>query len=173
MRTSLLLLAFFSVTLFGCTGNSVEPCPRLVCQDDTGVADAGSMLDTGTAIDGATARDAGTTDVDSGTTTVDSGATTVDSGTTTADGGTCVEPGLGDACEDTAGGAPCPTGFECDLGRCLPQGRETCGGFAGAPCHDPVRTECVYESGHGDVGTCFSPAEARCLCATDPTRWPC
>ncbi len=174
MRASLLVLASVLLSLVvGCSTDGPDPScgAGLACEDAATVADAGTTADTGTPtvdsgttdVDSATTTDSATTDVDSAT-MADSGAIDVDSGAA------CVEPGLGDTCNDTT---PCPTGFDCDLGRCVPQGRGTCGGFAGAPCTDPIRSECVYETGHGDVGTCFSPAEVRCLCATDSVRWPC
>jgi hypothetical protein len=149
--------------------------------------DGGDRADTGSAEtdSGSDETDSGSEDVDSGSEETDGGEIEVDGGDVDVDGGDveadvdaatsgpCVEPGLGQSCGDTAGGAACPTGFECDLGRCLPQDRATCGGFAGAPCTDPVRNECLYQTGHGDVGTCFSPSEVRCLCSVEPGRWSC
>ncbi len=160
----------------GCSGDDGYPTTDSGTPADLG-ADIGLVTDSG-ATDAA--ADAASVDAfvdhDLGST---SDASTGDAGD---DAGTdagrppavCVaRPGLGDACEDTAGGAPCPAGFDCDLGRCIPQDGMTCGGFVGAPCADPVRNQCVYQPGHGDVGTCFSADELRCLCAIDPDRWTC
>jgi hypothetical protein len=165
MQTSLsLACAAALLLLVGCSDRE-DPPPA----SDSGVSadlgsDAGDDADSGAEIDAAADLDLGAMMSD--------GAVESDSG---ADSGrpACVIPGLGDACGDTAGGAPCPTGFDCDLGRCLPQDRETCGGFAGARCTDGDRTECVYEHGHGDVGTCFTPTEVGCICVFDAARWVC
>ncbi len=73
--------------------------------------------------------------------------------------------GLGMFCED---GATCPTGFECMVGRCAPQGRQLCGGFAGAMCTEPGFTACTYFSS-ADFGPCLTPEERRCIC-DDPER---
>lgn len=72
--------------------------------------------------------------------------------------------GLGAFCED----APCPTGYECMVGRCAPQGRQLCGGFAGARCTEPDYTACTYFSS-ADFGPCLTPEEQRCIC-DDPAR---
>jgi hypothetical protein len=76
---------------------------------------------------------------------------------------TCPE-GLGAFCED----APCPSGFECMVGRCAPQARQICGGFAGARCTEPEFTQCIYFSS-ADFGPCLTPDERRCIC-DDPER---
>lgn len=73
--------------------------------------------------------------------------------------------GLGLFCED---GATCPTGFECMVGRCAPQGRMLCGGFAGTMCSEPGFTACTYFSS-ADFGPCLTPEERRCIC-DDPER---
>ncbi len=73
--------------------------------------------------------------------------------------------GLGMFCED---GAVCPTGYECMVGRCAPQGRMLCGGFAGARCTDPGYSACTYFSS-ADFGPCLTPEERRCIC-DDPER---
>lgn len=72
--------------------------------------------------------------------------------------------GLGAFCED----GECPTGFECMVGRCAPQGRMLCGGFAGAMCSEPGFTACTYFSS-ADFGPCLTPEERRCIC-DDPER---
>jgi hypothetical protein len=76
---------------------------------------------------------------------------------------TCPE-GLGAFCED----APCPAGYECMVGRCAPQARQLCGGFAGARCTEPEFTQCIYFSS-ADFGPCLTPDERRCIC-DDPER---
>lgn len=78
------------------------------------------------------------------------------------DAAVCDE-GLGAMCE----GTPCPSGLECNLGRCVPQARPICGGFVGAPCDDPSHPYCLYFSS-ADFGTCVTPSEAACLCARAP-----
>lgn len=72
--------------------------------------------------------------------------------------------GLGAFCED----APCPMGFECMVGRCAPQGRQLCGGFAGAMCTEPGFSACLFFS-RADFGPCLTPEERRCIC-DDPSR---
>jgi len=73
--------------------------------------------------------------------------------------------GLGMFCED---GVACPTGYECMVGRCAPQGRMLCGGFAGAMCSDPGFRACIYFSS-ADFGPCLTVEERRCICE-DPER---
>lgn len=79
---------------------------------------------------------------------------------------------FGAFCEDTG---TCPAGFECDIGRCGPQARPECGGFAGWTCPrtpgSPF-TECLYYTG-ADFGVCVTPAERDCLCRTAPENVAC
>ena len=65
---------------------------------------------------------------------------------------------LGMACD-----AICPAGLQCSGGFCTPQGREQCGGFAGAPCTDATYSQCLYFAG-ADFGVCVSSSEEECLC---------
>jgi hypothetical protein len=138
---------------------------------DTGV-DAPAMND---ATADVPAMNDATTDVPAMSDTGSDGASadvpsTPDSGGRVDAGSVCPPNGTGEACSDTT---MCPSGFTCDLGRCMPQGRQTCGGFAMARCTDAAYSECLYETGHGDVGTCFSPSERTCLCAVAADRWQC
>jgi hypothetical protein len=117
-------------------------------------ADADSMVDSGSTADAADTADSGTGDSGPGDT-----------------GSICPPMGTGASCDDTR---HCTSGFMCDLGRCVPQGRATCGGFAMTTCHEAPYTVCLFESGHGDVGTCFSPEERDCLCDVASDQWsPC
>ena len=75
--------------------------------------------------------------------------------------------GLGYFCE---GGVDCPSGYECNVGRCAPQGRDLCGGVAGARCTDPEFPSCLYFA-TADFGPCMTPEEVACICA-DPRRSP-
>jgi hypothetical protein len=95
--------------------------------------------------------------------TSDSGATSDARATDDAWRDTCPD-GLGAFCED----APCPAGYECMVGRCAPQARQICGGFAGARCTEPEFTQCIYFSS-ADFGPCLTPDERRCIC-DDPER---
>jgi len=175
MRTSLLFVcsALLSVVLVaGCSGTDDPPTTDSATPADLG-GDTGLASDIGpqdaASVDASGDQDLGA--VGDASTDDAGGDSGTDAGRPPA---MCVaRPGLGDSCEDTAGGAPCPAGFDCDLGRCIPQDGITCGGFAGTPCTDSVRNQCIYQSGHGDVGTCFSADEVRCLCMIDPTRWTC
>lgn len=169
MRTLLFVLTTIAL---------VPGCPGPSTPDDTG----GTGVDSGTTDGGGT--DGGSTDggsIDGGTT--DGGST--DGGTT--DGGTdaggdapiladapidapsttsCPD-GLGYFCE---GGVDCPSGYECNVGRCAPQGRDLCGGVAGARCTDPEFPSCLYFA-TADFGPCMTPEEVACICA-DPRRSP-
>lgn len=142
------------------------------CGDDDGVPqDAGGGADSAVATDSGIRVDAGggsdaATGADSGA-AADAGAGT-DSGAATDAGGGAIDAGpvmcssgLGASCE---GSVACPSGFECNLGRCMPQSRQVCGGFAGAACTDAVYTQCLYFTS-ADFGTCLTPAERACLCA--------
>lgn len=136
-----------------------------------GAGTTGSDSGTAAADTGSGAEDTGSPGVDAGndaSATADAGSDAASS--TTDAGSTCPPPGTGTTCTDTAS---CGAGLECSLGRCIPQGRETCGGFAAHPCTMPPYTQCTYQPGHGDVGTCLTPDELTCVCATDPTSWTC
>lgn len=74
-------------------------------------------------------------------------------------------PGLGEPCDDTD---PCNPGFECQIGRCAPQGRPTCGGFAGASCPSPYVNPCFYFVS-ADFGPCLKAEEQACACRA--TGW--
>jgi hypothetical protein len=65
--------------------------------------------------------------------------------------------GLGAGCD-----VSCQPNFECERGVCIPNGRPTCGGFAGMECPQgfPV---CMYCNGC-DFGPCFRENEIACLC---------
>ncbi|MDQ3037817.1 MAG: hypothetical protein M3Y87_35815, partial [Myxococcota bacterium] len=79
---------------------------------------------------------------------------------------------LGAPCGD---GVDCAPGFECDIGRCAPQDRENCGGFAGWTCPrtpSSPYTECLYYSG-ADFGPCLTPQERDCLCARSSSGFSC
>ena len=60
--------------------------------------------------------------------------------------------GLGIFCEDTA---VCPSGYECMVGRCAPQGRMLCGGFGGAMCTEADFRVCMFFSS-ADFGPCLT-----------------
>jgi hypothetical protein len=146
-----------ALTLAGC-GDSGGPSADGGL--DSGGGDSGGA-DSGGGPDGST-MDGGGTDAgeDSGMgedAGEDSGMAEDSGG---ADAGMCGE-GLGAACSDVA---PCGAAYECNLGRCMPQAREVCGGFAGAPCTMPPYTECLYFTS-ADFGTCLTPAEYACVCA--------
>jgi hypothetical protein len=141
---------------------------------DVMLADTGSEAAAGdvVALDAAdaTVRDVIAADV-SDASRSDAGAT--DTGTVTPDTGSSADVAsscpteLGAPC---SGSAECTAGLECHVGRCSPQGRQTCGGFAGARCTDPDYSECLYFSG-ADFGTCVRPSEARCLCMRAPMAY--
>lgn len=120
---------------------------------DAPVLDAPSTDDAGT---DAPALDAGT----DAPVVADTGVP--DAGTDAPRSSSC-PPGLGEFCEDDG---MCPSPYECDVGRCRPQGRPLCGGFAGATCDEPPYTACLYNE-HADFGSCLTPAEVTCICA-DP-----
>jgi hypothetical protein len=115
---------------------------------DSGGSDAGRL-------DGAVA-DAGGSDAGGDAGGDDAGSPDASAG----DAGTCFD-GLSEPCETID---DCTSGFECNIGRCMPQGREVCGGFAGAPCTMSPYTECLYFTS-ADFGTCLTPAELACACA--------
>lgn len=73
--------------------------------------------------------------------------------------------GIERTCDETD---RCPAGFECQIGRCAPQGRPVCGGFAGATCPAPYVDPCLYYAGT-DFGPCLTPEERACACAV--TDW--
>jgi len=70
------------------------------------------------------------------------------------------DPGLGEPCDDSD---PCNPGFECQIGRCAPQGRPSCGGFAGASCPSPYVNPCFYFAS-ADFGPCLKAEEQACAC---------
>lgn len=149
------------------------------CSDRVPIGDAGSGADSGgerdSGADDAASRDSGAGDdggaVDGGAVdggAVDGGAADGASGDASRDGGpapdapSMCDPRLGAPCEET-----CAAGFECMIGRCTPQGREICGGFAGAPCTEAAYPHCLYFSS-ADFGTCLDAAEVDCLCRVAP-----
>jgi hypothetical protein len=119
-----------------------------------GDEDAGDDVDSGADPDGGEDLDAG--DSDGGGSDAGGADAGLDAGASTA----CPD-GLGLDCDDST---PCPAGFECMVGRCTPQSRMICGGFAGAMCTDPVYSSCLYFAS-ADFGPCLTPAEVTCLCA--------
>lgn len=99
---------------------------------------------------------------------------------TSTDAGTRADAAMPPTCSDDLG-APCETtdecasGLECQIGRCAPQDRDVCGGFAGWTCPRTAGspyTECLYYDG-ADFGPCFTPAEAACLCARPDPGFAC
>jgi hypothetical protein len=154
MRTSFVAIVVLTLSISGCPGTSTP-------------ADGGTDGD-GDRIDAPTGMDAGGDGggVDGGGT--DTGGTDTPSGT---DGGGTDTPGsgcpagLGFFCE---GMGDCPSGYECNVGRCAPQGRPLCGGFAGAECTEPAFPSCLYFRS-ADFGPCLTAAEASCICG-DPAR---
>lgn len=148
--------------------------------------DAGRTADAGHHVDAGGERDSGTDaggDIDAGEAR-DAGdspdAAVSDAGTDASmppsDAGPAPDAGPGE-CHERLGvpcstSADCGAGFECEIGRCRPQGRELCGGFAGAPCTMPPYTECLYYSS-ADFGPCFTPAERDCLCRRFPSAFAC
>ena len=132
------------------------------CSTPGSTTDGGSDVPV---LDVPSADDAGTdaAELDAGTDappTVDTGV--ADAGRDAPRSGSC-PPGLGEFCEDDG---MCPSPYECDIGRCRPQGRPLCGGFAGATCDEPPYTACLYND-MADFGSCLTPAEVACICA-DP-----
>lgn len=158
--------------VMGCGGGAGETDGGL----DAGRADAGGEVDAGPEHDAGGAPDAGETDAggepdggarDAGS---DASAPDPDAGPPGDGGppGSCHER-LGAPCEESS---ECGAGFECEIGRCRPQGRELCGGFAGAPCTIPPYLSCLYYES-ADFGPCFTSAERDCLCARYPSAFQC
>jgi hypothetical protein len=142
---------------------------------DAGGDDAGSATDAGSMIDAGSTIDAGG-DADGGA-MADAGASP--DASAPSDAGprpdarppTCSDD-LGAFCDDTT---PCATGFECQIGRCAPQDRDVCGGFAGWTCPRTAGspyTECLYYDS-ADFGPCFTPEERDCLCARPSPGFAC
>jgi hypothetical protein len=179
MRTSLLVLFAVCLAFVSACNGGTSSTADSGGTADTGGGDSGSTVDSGSSVDSGSRVDSGS-GTDSGATAdaaseVDGGATdagsATDSGRVDVDAAAICPPmGTGASC---AGPTDCPGGFVCDLGRCIPQGRPTCGGFAGAACRDPLYTQCLYETGHGDVGTCFTTGEVACLCSVAAAQWSC
>ncbi len=168
MKLTHLRIFLSSLLLAGCGGTATGSLDARVA-DGSEASDA-ALVDGGTDVDGAIGpRTPDGGDRTDGGRGVDGGGLTdaaaLDAGVdgAAADGGSC-SSGLGAWCDLAA----CPSGYSCGVGRCAPQGRETCGGFVGAPCTDPTYTECVYFTG-ADYGTCLSRAELTCVCS-DPRR---
>jgi hypothetical protein len=130
--------------------------------------DASSGTDSGPAMDSGGSSDTGVP-TDTGIST-DTGTPPADTGPVVTDAGACATTPLGQTCDESV---VCPAGYSCDLGRCIPQGRETCGGFAGAECPATGHTVCLYRESGGDVGTCLSPSETACVCSLPDTIWIC
>jgi hypothetical protein len=95
----------------------------------------------------------------------DDAATPDDANATDAGPAPVCAPELGATCSTAT---PCAATYDCTSSRCVPQGRPTCGGFAGALCPGAgggPTTECLYYAGGSDYGPCFTPAERACICA--------
>jgi hypothetical protein len=163
-RIVLTLASLFFLVVAGCGGGTGNADTGTVAMD-SGAGDAGNDAATSTADAG---NDAATTTGDAGN---DAAPMSIDTGTTADTGDSCPPHGTGRTCTDTT---ECDSGLTCDLGRCIPQGRATCGGFAGRACDaTSMYTDCVYRPTGGDVGTCLSPEEHRCVCTLDPADWTC
>jgi hypothetical protein len=74
---------------------------------------------------------------------------------------------------------PCTTSSDCgpyacdpSYGICVPIGRASCGGFAGAECMGSLHTECRWLEG-ADYGPCLTPAEDACACLRAPGVFSC
>lgn len=175
-RVLLLGVLLLSAIAAGCGDDDGDAGTDTGPRADTGSIDLGSPTDTGPDTDAG--GDAGASPEDMGTVAdaapdTDTGAErdagpAVDAGG--EDGGPpmCGSDGLGDFCED----APCRSGFECMVGRCTPQARQLCGGFAGATCTDPLYPVCLYFS-TADFGPCFTRDEAACICDRARTSFAC
>ncbi len=124
---------------------------------DASRADAAALPDAGMS------RDAGTSDASAS----DAGRL-ADAGAFDAPPSTC-HPALGAPCDDRT---PCDVGFECQVGRCGPQGRPLCGGFAGATCDTAPYPVCLYYTS-ADFGPCLTRAERDCLCVRAPESFVC
>ena len=155
MRTCFSFIAVLVLSVSGCPGTS-NPA-------DGGTDGGGDRID-------APALDAGGTDSGTDAGGTDVGATDAPGG---SDGGGSDTPGslcpdgLGYFCESMG---DCPSGYECNVGRCAPQGRPLCGGIAGAECMEPAFPSCLYFAS-ADFGPCLTAAEAACICS-DPRLAP-
>ncbi|MBX7196521.1 MAG: hypothetical protein K1X94_30995 [Sandaracinaceae bacterium] len=156
-------VALTLASLLALAGCSSDPAPGDAAADlrDAARADDAAGLDAAATTDAATTADAPATS-DAPAASDDASRDAASSGDAWRD---LCPAGLGAVCDDTA---VCPAGFECMVGRCAPQARQICGGFAGARCTDLAYPTCMYFSS-ADFGPCLTPDEQRCICA-DPER---
>ena len=158
------LFAFASVlTLSACDATTPAPDAAAPATADASGLDAVSLEDVTASLDAGATSDVGALE-DAPVATDDARASADAARPDDAWRDLCPE-GLGAVCDDTV---VCSSGFECMVGRCAPQARQICGGFAGARCTEPGYTQCMFFSG-ADFGPCLTPEERRCIC-DDPGR---